>query len=66
VEHGILEYAMCGEYANENLVQFNTRKTVVLLVNQHKPVVVTKPNIYLSNQSLWYVDKLKYLGHFIS
>ena len=57
---------ICGEYANENLVEFNTRKSVVLLINPHKPVVVTKPNIYLNIQSLSYVDKFKYLGHFIS
>ena len=57
---------ICGEYANENLVEFNTGKIVVLLVNPHKSVVVTKQNIYLNNQSLSYVDKFKYLGHFIS
>jgi len=40
--------------------------TLVLLVNPHKPVVVTKPNIYLSNQSLLYVDRFKCLRNFIS
>ena len=41
----------CGEYANENLFEFNTRITVVLLVDLHKPVIVTKPSIYLNIQS---------------
>ena len=50
---------ICGDYTNKKLVECNTRKTVVPLVNPQKPVAVTKPNIYLNNQSLLYVDKFK-------
>ena len=32
---------ICGEHANKNLVEFNTRKKLVLPVDLLKPVVLT-------------------------
>ena len=57
---------ICRKFANDNLIEFSTRKTVVLLIRSRKCRIVSKPNIYLGSTVLSYVREFKYLGHILT
>lgn len=56
---------ICNKFAVDNLIEFSTRKTVVLLIQPQKHQML-KPNIYLGSTVLSYVTEFKYLGHMVT
>ena len=56
----------CFQYGQKNSINFNEKKTVLMLINSSWSKNVAFPNIYLGMKMLNNVDKYKYLGHWIS
>ena len=58
--------AICDDFAKKNLIEFSAAKSVVLLVLPKTLKLVNKPNIYLGENVLSYVERFKYLGHILT
>ena len=48
--------AICDEFAKKNLIKFSAAKSAVLLVLPKTIKLVSKPNIYLGESVLSYVE----------
>ena len=58
--------AVCDDFAKKNLIEFSAAKSVGLLVPPKTLKLVTKPNVYLGETVLSYVERFKYLGHILT
>ena len=58
--------AICSDFAQNNYIEFSASKSVVLVIVPPTVSIPIKPNVYLGNSVLSYVDHFKYLGHIIS
>ena len=54
---------LCRKITSDNLINFSTRKKLVLLFQPRKCRILTKPKIFLGFTVLSYVREFKYLGH---
>ncbi len=52
----------CTEYASDHDIQFNTDKSVCMLIKSKKVVFHKNPVLLLNNRVLSFVDQYKYLG----
>ena len=57
---------ICVEFAQLNYIEFSAAKSVVLMTVPPSFCMLNKPNVYLGENVLSYVDEFKYLGHIIS
>ena len=57
---------ICESFASQNYIEFSPTKTVVMLVSPVGSSFTNKPNIYLKDNVISYVDEFKYLGHIIN
>ena len=53
----------CESFASDNYIVFSTTKSVCMSILPKSSTITRKPNIYLANSKLAYVDNFNYLGH---
>ena len=58
--------AVCDDLAKENVIEFTAANSVVLLILPKTFKLVTKPNIYLGESVLPYVERFKCSVHFLT
>jgi len=56
---------ICQKFADGNFIQITAHKSVVLLLPPPGYKLINRPNIYLGDNNLSYVEELRYLGHVI-
>ena len=58
--------SICSDFAENNYLEFSASKSVVLVIVPPSISIPIKPNVYLENSVLSYVDHFEYLGHILS
>ena len=65
--HGLQDLLdICGEYADNHDIKFNTKKSVIFIRRNKLLKNATVPNFKLCNENLTEVKEVKYLGHTIT
>lgn len=57
---------ICDIFARENCIEFSSSKSVVLLITPKHFTLDIRPNIYLGECNISYVERFKYLGHVLT
>ena len=58
--------AVCNDFAKKNHIEFSAAKSVVLLLLPKTLKLVAKPNVYLGESVLSYLERLESLGHILT